>query len=79
MDDFGGYTLLPELYVNIMSQRRKNRTRAFRSPEPMRDIAMVVYRPFVKKILVDELIRLIRNEMVGLRGEDVIIDGEAKG
>ena len=79
VDDFGGYTLLPELYVNIMSQRRQNRTRAFVAPEPVRDIAMVVYRPFVKKMLLDELIRLVRMEMEDLRGEESIDAEIAKG
>ena len=79
VDDFGGYTLLPELYVNIMSQRRQNRTRSFVAPEPVRDIAMVVYRPFVKKMLLDELIRLVRMEMEDLRGEESIDAEIAKG
>ncbi len=60
VDDFGGYTLLPELYVNIMSKARQNKTRSFDHPEPTRQISMLVYRPFVKKSLLDALIDVIR-------------------
>ncbi len=63
VDDFGGYTLLPELYVKIMSHRRRSLTRSLKKPEPLRQIDMVVHRPFVKKTLVDAFIATIRNEM----------------
>lgn len=60
VDDFGGYTLLPELYVKIMSKYRQSRTRSFRSPEPRRQISMLVYRPFVKELQINALIDFIR-------------------
>ena len=63
VDDFGGYTLLPELYVKIMSQRRRRLTRSMEKPEPRRKIEMVVYRPFVKKALVDAFIEAVRKQM----------------
>tara|TARA_B100000963_G_C22632013_1_gene675435 strand:- start:3424 stop:4317 length:894 start_codon:yes stop_codon:yes gene_type:complete len=63
VDDFGGYTLLPELYVRIMSSKRQNKTRAFESPEPFRKIRMMVYRPFVKKAHVSALTALIRSSV----------------
>ena len=63
VDDFGGYTLLPELYVKIMSQRRRRLTRSMETPEPRRKIELVVYRPFVKKALVDAFIKAVRKQM----------------
>ncbi len=63
VDDFGGYTLLPELYVKIMSQRRRRLTRSMEKPEPRRKIELVVYRPFVKKALVDAFIEAVRKQM----------------
>ena len=63
VDDFGGYTLLPEFYVNMMSKSRQNRTRSFKSPEPKRQISMMVYRPFAKKQLVDSLINFVKEKI----------------
>lgn len=63
VDDFGGYTLLPELYINIMSKHRQGKTRSFKAPEPTRQISMLVYRPFVKKLQIDAMIKVIRTQI----------------
>lgn len=63
VDDFGGYTLLPELYVQIMSAKRQNKTRAFEAPEPFRQIRMMVYRPFVKKAHIAALTEIIQSSI----------------
>tara|TARA_Y100000589_G_scaffold330509_1_gene380360 strand:+ start:2684 stop:3583 length:900 start_codon:yes stop_codon:yes gene_type:complete len=63
VDDFGGYTLLPELYVNIMSRDRQIKTQSFEQPEPKRQISMLVHRPFVKKTQIDALVQVIRKEI----------------
>ena len=61
VDDFGGYTLLPELYVKIMSKKRQSKTRSFKSPEPVRQISCMVYRPFVKKPQIAALCETIKS------------------
>ena len=63
VDDFGGYTLLPELYVNIMSKDRQIRTQSFEEPEPKRQISMLVFRPFVKKTQINALVEVIRKQI----------------
>ncbi len=63
VDDFGGYTLLPELYVNIMSKFKQSKTRSFQSPVPERQISMMVYRPFVEKAKIDALIEIIKMQI----------------
>ncbi|MEM9984236.1 MAG: LysR substrate-binding domain-containing protein [Bacteroidota bacterium] len=63
VDDFGGYTLLPELYVNIMSKYRQSKTRKFEGSEPLRQISLMVYRPFVRKSQLDALAGVIRTEV----------------
>jgi LysR family hydrogen peroxide-inducible transcriptional activator len=63
VDEFGGYTLLPELYVNIMSKQRQDKTRAIEIPEPFRQISMIVYRPFVKKQQIDAMIEVVRTQI----------------
>ena len=63
VDDFGGYTLLPELYVNIMSRDRQIKTQSFEQPEPKRQISMLVFRPFVKKTQINALVEVIRKQI----------------
>lgn len=63
VDDFGGYTLLPEHYVNIMSKYRQLKTRSFEEPEPKRQISMLVFRPFVKKLQINALVNVIRKQI----------------
>ena len=71
VDDFGGYTLLPELYINIMSKYRQSKTRPFKDPEPKRQISMLVYRPFVKKPQIDALIEVIRTEINKIKKSNI--------
>ncbi len=54
-DQFGGYTLLPELYYNQMSSQRKEKTRHFEKPIPVREVSLVYHRPFAKKKIIDAL------------------------
>lgn len=54
-DQFGGYTLVPELYYNLMTNFRKRKTKHFEKPLPVREISTVYYRPFAKKKIIDLL------------------------
>ncbi|MDA0881972.1 MAG: LysR family transcriptional regulator [Bacteroidetes bacterium] len=54
-DHFGGITLVPELYHNLMSESKQKRTRMFKAPYPVREISAVYYRPFAKKNSIDLL------------------------
>lgn len=62
-DEFGGLTVLPELYVRSMSPERKKKVFQFVAPYPVREISLVVSRPFVKarlvQVLADEIKRVI--------------------
>ena len=59
-DQFGGYTLVPELYYNQMPEYRKAKTRHFEKPLPVREISIVHYRPYAKKKIIDVLAEKIR-------------------
>jgi LysR family hydrogen peroxide-inducible transcriptional activator len=52
-DQFGGYTLIPELYQQFMPEERKLKTRHFELPLPVREISMVYSRPYSKKRSID--------------------------
>lgn len=61
-DQFGGYTLIPELYYQHMSEEKKSRTRHFEKPSPVREISLVYHRPYAQKKTLDTL----SNEITGL-------------
>lgn len=51
VDNNYGYTLIPELAVNSKSKHVKR----FVSPEPVREVSLVVHNGFVKELLLDKL------------------------
>ena len=62
-DQFGGYTLVPELYYQQMSEYKKNKTQLFEKPIPVREVSMVYHRPYAKKRTLDQLSKTISELM----------------
>lgn len=60
IDKFGGVTLIPELYYNLMSEDKKVRASHFELPIPVREISIVYHRPYAKKKSIDILSKLIQ-------------------
>lgn len=50
-----GWTILPELSVSELSAAQLDRVRYFRTPEPVREISLVIHRHFVKEGLTEAL------------------------
>ncbi len=67
-DQFGGYTLVPELYFNSMAKEKKQRTKLFELPYPVREISLVFNRPYAKrrsiKVLTIEIQKLVKKHLV---------------
>jgi LysR family hydrogen peroxide-inducible transcriptional activator len=59
-DQFGGYTLIPELYYHSLSNSKKRITKPFINPIPVREISLVRNRPYAKKRAVDRLAETIK-------------------
>ncbi len=80
-DAFGGYTLLPELYVQGLTDERKARTCRFQKPYPVREISLVYQRPYVKQRSLAMLADVIREVVVerlqtsGMKPKDLSIIG----
>ncbi|MFZ6011369.1 MAG: hydrogen peroxide-inducible genes activator [Bacteroidota bacterium] len=51
VDNNYGYTLIPELAVNMKSKHVKH----FTSPEPVREVSLAVHASFVKEMLLEKL------------------------
>lgn len=65
-DNFGGITLIPELYYQSLAAERKERTKHFITPIPVREISIVAYRPMVKMKSINALSQLIKEHIVPL-------------
>ncbi|MDW7693873.1 LysR substrate-binding domain-containing protein [Flammeovirgaceae bacterium SG7u.111] len=64
-DRFGGYTLVPELYYNLMPEEKKKKTKNFELPIPVREISLVYHRPYAKKRSIDLLSEHIKKLVKG--------------
>lgn len=64
-DQFGGYTLIPELYYHTLPKDRQEKSLFFEKPFPVREISLVHYRSYAKKRSIDTLAEKIRTLMKG--------------
>lgn len=62
-EEFGGITLIPELYFQTLSETRKMKTASFKTPIPVREISMVYYRPYAKLNAVEKLADKIKDRI----------------
>lgn len=60
-DQFGGYTLVPELYAKQMTPDRLQKVRPFRKPLPVREVSIVYHRPYARRKTIDALASCIRD------------------
>jgi LysR family hydrogen peroxide-inducible transcriptional activator len=62
-DQIGGLTLLPELYFNNLSKERKEKTKFFQKPIPVREISLLSTKPITKKRSMQQLAELIKEKV----------------
>ena len=80
-DRFGGYTLVPELYYNLLSRDKKNKTKHFERPYPVREVSVVYHRPYVKRrsidVLTSEIQQMVKRHLFTskLKPKDMTIIG----
>jgi LysR family hydrogen peroxide-inducible transcriptional activator len=55
VDEFGGLTLIPELFYQSLPIARKEKVIFFADPMPVREVSMVYARPFAKMRTVDAI------------------------
>jgi LysR family transcriptional regulator, hydrogen peroxide-inducible genes activator len=56
----GGFTILPELAVLDLPKKKLDQVRYFRDPAPVREIALVTHRSFIKRKLLELLANSIK-------------------
>lgn len=71
VDDNGGYTIIPELQLSLITPERMAHVRELVNPTPGREIALVVRKDFVKErminIIADALKSIIPEHMIDQR------------
>lgn len=71
VDENGGYAIIPELHVPLLGESQRKNVRPLKDPQPMREIALVVHRNFVRErllnILADALKTVIPDDMLNDR------------
>lgn len=71
VDNNGGYTIIPELHLPLLSPERRQHVRPLCNPTPGRNIAFVIRRDFVRErmlnILADAIKSIIPESMLDAR------------
>ena len=55
VDEFGGLTLIPELYYQSLPKEKQDKVSFFHAPIPVREVSLVYYRPFAKERIIAAL------------------------
>lgn len=63
VDEFGGLTLIPELYYHSLAEDRKERVTQFALPVPVREISIVYHMPHAKGRIIMAIANLIRSKI----------------
>lgn len=61
VDMEGGFTLIPELAVSLMSEQRRRRVRSFTGQKPLREVSVIYSRHYTKQKLIRLLCKEIRS------------------
>ncbi|MFA7116300.1 MAG: LysR substrate-binding domain-containing protein [Bacteroidales bacterium] len=68
VDANGGYTVIPELHVNFLSEKQKENIRSFTDPIPLREISLIIRKDFVREkmlnIIADAVKQVIPSHML---------------
>lgn len=60
VDENGGYTVIPELHVALLSAEQQKNVRRIVNPEPVREISLVVRNDFVRERMLNIVSECIR-------------------
>ena len=59
VDTNGGYTIIPELHIDLLTEQQKANVRPIVNPEPNREISLVVRNDYVKERLLNVIAKNI--------------------
>jgi len=76
VDQNNGATILPELALSDLSDKQLDKVRYFKSPEPAREVSIVIQRNFLKRRLIgalkNEILEFLPKRMKNKKKKEVI-------
>ncbi|HZY39481.1 MAG TPA: LysR substrate-binding domain-containing protein [Mucilaginibacter sp.] len=76
VDQNNGATILPELALADLSDKQLDKVRYFKSPEPAREVSVVIQRNFLKRRLIEalknEILEFLPKRMKSKKKKDVV-------
>src|ERR1700761_8801153 len=76
VDQNNGATILPELALADLTEKQVDKVRYFKSPEPAREVSIVIQRNFLKRRMIDalkaEILEFVPKRMRSKKKKDVI-------
>jgi len=76
VDQNNGATILPELALSDLTEKQMERVRYFKSPEPAREVSIVIQRNFLKRRMIDalkaEILEFVPKRMKSKKKKDVM-------
>lgn len=60
VDENNGYTIIPELHIDLLNEKQKENIRPLISPQIVREISIVVRQDYVREKLLNNLAELIK-------------------
>jgi len=76
VDQNNGATILPELALSDLSDKQLDKVRYFKSPEPAREVSIVIQRNFLKRRMIEalknEILEFLPKRMKNKKKKDVI-------
>jgi LysR family hydrogen peroxide-inducible transcriptional activator len=76
VDQNNGATILPELALSDLSEKQLDRVRYFKSPEPAREVSIVIQRNYLKRRMIEalknEILEFVPKRMKHKKKKDVM-------
>jgi len=60
VDENGGYTVIPELHIDLLRESQQRNIRPLVNPEPVREISLVFRRDFVRERILNEIASAVK-------------------
>lgn len=75
VDAQGGYTLIPELHYNMLTDEQKQRIRHFVGPEPIRTVSLYIRKDYFKEGIINAVAKCICDQVPQAKVEERVVKG----
>lgn len=68
VDENGGYTVIPELHVDLLNEQQRKNIRPIVNPDPVREVSLVIRRDYVR----EKLLNIVADGVRGIIPEHMV-------